>query len=457
MSTLRKEGTGSEGREAMQPAPLTPYRESRAKRQGPLTPIRPESVRPSTGCNIAEKDLLRIERVQKRFLEALAAAREAKIRADSAPQESKTLFKEELLRKLKELEAVNLEAQETLRQEDFTSQYKSLKSIQGTLLEHKAVAADLRGRIKNLEKIVEAETRYRSTDRAENSPGTHPIKKGNSMGDETLCLMRHDVEALKLELFRLQKGSQTTSAAKVNQQVAPPTNMSYLEGLDRLRERLGRLEKPLRRNTLYRLERTPPRASTRGTNRTSQQIQDEDSRRSDDTALSTLSQLPLRSVADRARSSPSHNSQNSPAPPPPEVDVPESVMKHPEAKRSLKELQRYSLKSKMNTDSEFTGMMLWVKRGKLVRRWRERFVSIVEHRFFGEVLCLFKYDNNVVDGTNSKLIVLRNTRCTREGEIDAQYEHRYVFRLATSKKEYWFSTSDAQKREEWLQRLSVPR
>mmetsp|Transcript_11914 Transcript_11914/g.17232 ORF Transcript_11914/g.17232 Transcript_11914/m.17232 type:complete len:234 (+) Transcript_11914:1048-1749(+) len=233
--------------------------------------------------------------------------------------------------------------------------------------------------------------------------------------------------------------------------------MSYLEGLDRLRERLGRLEKPLRRNTLYRLERTPPRASTRGTNRTSQQIQDEDSRRSDDTALSTLSQLPLRSVADRARSSPSHNSQNSPAPPPPEVDVPESVMKHPEAKRSLKELQRYSLKSKMNTDSEFTGMMLWVKRGKLVRRWRERFVSIVEHRFFGEVLCLFKYDNNVVDGTNSKLIVLRNTRCTREGEIDAQYEHRYVFRLATSKKEYWFSTSDAQKREEWLQRLSVPR
>mmetsp|Transcript_11915 Transcript_11915/g.17238 ORF Transcript_11915/g.17238 Transcript_11915/m.17238 type:complete len:152 (+) Transcript_11915:267-722(+) len=127
MSTLRKEGTGSEGREAMQPAPLTPYRESRAKRQGPLTPIRPESVRPSTGCNIAEKDLLRIERVQKRFLEALAAAREAKIRADSAPQESKTLFKEELLRKLKELEAVNLEAQETLRQEDFTSQYKSLK------------------------------------------------------------------------------------------------------------------------------------------------------------------------------------------------------------------------------------------------------------------------------------------------------------------------------------------
>lgn len=49
------------------------------------------------------------------------------------------------------------------------------------------------------------------------------------------------------------------------------------------------------------------------------------------------------------------------------------------------------------SDAEFTGMMLWVKRGKLVRRWRQRFVSIVEHRFFGEVLCLFKYDNNVVD------------------------------------------------------------
>eukprot|EP00189_Rhodosorus_marinus_P003204 CAMPEP_0113965136 /NCGR_PEP_ID=MMETSP0011_2-20120614/7573_1 /TAXON_ID=101924 /ORGANISM="Rhodosorus marinus" /LENGTH=439 /DNA_ID=CAMNT_0000977607 /DNA_START=144 /DNA_END=1463 /DNA_ORIENTATION=- /assembly_acc=CAM_ASM_000156 len=439
----------------MQPAPLTPYRGSTGTRQGPLTPIRPESVRPATG-NLAEKDLLRIERVQERFLEALAAAREAKKLADSAPHESKTLFKEDLLRKLKELEAVNLEAQETLRREDFSSQYKSLKSIQGTLMEHKAVAMDLKGRIKNLERIIEDETRYRSTDRTENSPGNHPIKKGNSMGDETLCLMRHDVEALKLELVRLQKGSHTTAVEKVNPQVRP-TNMSYMEGLDRLRERLGRLEKPLRRNTLYRLEITPPRASNRGVSRISQQIQDEDSRRTDETSLTTLSQLPLRSVVDRARSSPSHNSQNSPAPPPPEVDVPESVMKHPEAKRSLKELQRYSLKSKMNSDAEFTGMMLWVKRGKLVRRWRQRFVSIVEHRFFGEVLCLFKYDNNVVDGTNSKLIVLRNTRCTREGEIDAQYERRYVFRLASSKKEYWFSTSDAQKREKWLQRLSVPR
>jgi len=495
----------------MQPSKLPPLWEEMIRQSKSRYAGQPRQVELRT----EEPDTLQFEQLHKRFVQVLQAAKDAKQRADEAPESAAAACKADMVARLNELERIKNIVQNALNLDEIAKNPShmtktSLTSFRGALKEHRTVAGELRKRLRTLEEVVAEETRNRNSSKVL-AVNTSPPRKNNadeSFGDETLCLINYDLDALKMDLVKLEKQKETP-ATQPSPSKAPADPCTYTEGLERLRERLNRLEKPLikhkstRNSVAFRGDSTLGKTTTIGATpgpstlvpsssmlvpssstlvprsstlvpRSSTLMPSSstivrpaplpkmDENNQNDINTSTLRELDLRKVAEKDRQrAATYNIEPQPAPAPvsvaasPEVDIADELLSHPGAKESLRELQRLSVNRPLTKTEDFDGSMLWVRRGKWVKRWRQRYATIMDHRFFGNVLGLFKYEDGAVDGSKSRLVVLRNTRCTNEGQIMYEHEHRYVFKLRSSKKEYWFMTPSSSKRDEWLRRLRV--
>lgn len=97
---------------------------------------------------------------------------------------------------------------------------------------------------------------------------------------------------------------------------------------------------------------------------------------------------------------------------------------------------------------------MWVRKGTLWKRWRKRYASIVSHKFFGRVLCLFSYDSaGAVISSRSEIIVLSGALCrSMRDPIDIGGMENFVFVLRTGKEYYFASDSDTERRA-WVREL----
>jgi PH domain len=97
---------------------------------------------------------------------------------------------------------------------------------------------------------------------------------------------------------------------------------------------------------------------------------------------------------------------------------------------------------------------MWVRKGNLWKRWRLRHASIVNHQFFGRVLCLLSYDTSgKLVSSKSEIIVLHDALCraTRE-TVELGGEEQHVFVLRTTKEHNFAASSDAVRRQ-WIRDL----
>jgi hypothetical protein len=97
---------------------------------------------------------------------------------------------------------------------------------------------------------------------------------------------------------------------------------------------------------------------------------------------------------------------------------------------------------------------IWVRKGNLWKRWRLRHASIVNHQFFGRVLCLLSYDTSgKLVSSKSEIIVLHDALCraTRE-TVELGGEEQHVFVLRTTKEHYFAASSDVVRRQ-WIRDL----
>jgi PH domain len=97
---------------------------------------------------------------------------------------------------------------------------------------------------------------------------------------------------------------------------------------------------------------------------------------------------------------------------------------------------------------------MWVRRGSLWKRWRRRYASIVSHKFFGRVLCLFSYDpSGAVISTKSEIIVLSSALCRSVRDpLEIGGAEQFVFVLRTAK-EYYFAINSDTTRRAWVREL----
>lgn len=97
---------------------------------------------------------------------------------------------------------------------------------------------------------------------------------------------------------------------------------------------------------------------------------------------------------------------------------------------------------------------MWVRKGTLWKRWRKRYASIVSHKFFGRVLCLFSYDSaGAVISSRSEIIVLSGALCrSLRDPVDIGGMENFVFVLRTGKEYYFASDSDTERRA-WVREL----
>ncbi|GJQ11675.1 hypothetical protein GpartN1_g3466.t1 [Galdieria partita] len=98
---------------------------------------------------------------------------------------------------------------------------------------------------------------------------------------------------------------------------------------------------------------------------------------------------------------------------------------------------------------------LWQRKGHLVKFWRRRFVAILQHSVFGNVLCIFEMEKNqTLQPTKSKMLALKQTQVKSEpNTIVISGKPRYVFRLQTSTSEFFFAAADSKSRQYWIEKL----
>lgn len=97
---------------------------------------------------------------------------------------------------------------------------------------------------------------------------------------------------------------------------------------------------------------------------------------------------------------------------------------------------------------------IWVRKGSLWKRWRKRYASIVSHKFFGRVLCLFSYDaSGAVISSRSEIIVLSGALCrSLRDPLEINGVEQFVFILRTGK-EYYFASGNDSERRAWVREL----
>eukprot|EP00190_Bangiopsis_sp_CCMP1999_P004544 CAMPEP_0198735274 /NCGR_PEP_ID=MMETSP1475-20131203/58356_1 /TAXON_ID= ORGANISM="Unidentified sp., Strain CCMP1999" /NCGR_SAMPLE_ID=MMETSP1475 /ASSEMBLY_ACC=CAM_ASM_001111 /LENGTH=211 /DNA_ID=CAMNT_0044498901 /DNA_START=283 /DNA_END=914 /DNA_ORIENTATION=- len=90
---------------------------------------------------------------------------------------------------------------------------------------------------------------------------------------------------------------------------------------------------------------------------------------------------------------------------------------------------------------------VYLKSGFIIKLWRRRYGSVVEHSYFGPVLFLFKYDSEGnIEVQHSDMIALADTSVTVGKIRKANCASRCEFSLKTAKKKYLFGTVDESRR-----------
>eukprot|EP00188_Purpureofilum_apyrenoidigerum_P000837 Plantae.Rhodophyta-Purpureofilum_apyrenoidigerum.ctg14159.p1 GENE.Plantae.Rhodophyta-Purpureofilum_apyrenoidigerum.ctg14159~~Plantae.Rhodophyta-Purpureofilum_apyrenoidigerum.ctg14159.p1 ORF type:complete len:222 (-),score=36.55 Plantae.Rhodophyta-Purpureofilum_apyrenoidigerum.ctg14159:146-811(-) len=97
---------------------------------------------------------------------------------------------------------------------------------------------------------------------------------------------------------------------------------------------------------------------------------------------------------------------------------------------------------------------IYVKSGFLIKLWRRRYGSVVEHSYFGSVLFLFKYDSDGnIEVQHSDMIALADTTVNLGKIRKANCAYRCEFSLKTAKKKYLFGSVDESRRNYWMRHM----
>ncbi len=162
------------------------------------------------------------------------------------------------------------------------------------------------------------------------------------------------------------------------------------------------------------------------------------------------------------------------------LDAPAGMDATPGIEPALRDLQRASIKAGQELALQAFAISTARKQGsqtsdrvsrvhgelllrtRILRRWCTRFVSIVDHRYFGAVLFLFCHDasrearqrNGTVALQNSRMIVLADTS-VREIETNKKTGTTALFELRTSQRKYVFACENDERREFWLSNMTM--
>lgn len=99
---------------------------------------------------------------------------------------------------------------------------------------------------------------------------------------------------------------------------------------------------------------------------------------------------------------------------------------------------------------------------RVLRRWITRFVSIVDHQYFGAVMFLFCHDatkderakTGAVTLRNSKMIVLADTNVREVSTTLRRSPKSALFELRTTQRKYLFAAENCSKREFWISQIA---